>query len=136
MALFTDGEPLDVAKLNSLATSLDSLTATVKIMTNAYNAANKNRTSKVPVVETGFVTATMSAGTKSFPINVNYQSAFGPGENPTVVAMSRTAPKTGQYINVSVTTSSTNPLLWITSNQALSNSRIDWIAVYMKPINT
>jgi len=136
MALFTDGEPLDVAKLNSLATAVDTLKAQVAIMTNAYNAANKNRTARVPIIETGYVMADLAAGTKSFPININYQSSFGPGEYPAVVAMSRSTPKSGQYVDISVTSvSSTNPLLWVTSNQAVTNHRIDWIAVYMKALN-
>lgn len=131
MALFTDGEPLDVAKLNKLATQVDELNAKMAIITNSVNSSNKNRVPAIPIVQTGHVVVNMDgAGTKTEPIA--YSPELFEGNVPKVVASPRSNLKSKQYVSVSVTNITTTPQIVVTTNDKLTNFRIDWIAIYIK----
>jgi hypothetical protein len=136
MALFTDGEPLDVSKLNDIASQLDSLKAQVAIMSSAYNAANKNKVPTIPVIETGSIRIDMDkAGTITRDIDFNASGAFNlSSEVPKIVASPRSELKEKQYVSISIMKVTTNPQIRVTSNDKLSNFLIDWIAIYQREV--
>jgi hypothetical protein len=131
MALFTDGEPLDVSKLNVMASQIDELNAKLAIMTNSVNNNNKNRIPAIPIVQTGHVVVNMEAGTASQPLS-GYTPELFDGNAPKVVACPRSNLKSKQYVSVSVTNITTTPQIVVTSNDKLTNFRVDWIAVYIR----
>lgn len=136
MALFTDGEPLDVSKLNDIASQLDSLKAQVAIMTSAYNAANKNKVPTIPVIETGSIRIDMDkAGTVTKDIDFNTSGAFDlSSEVPKLVASARSGLNSKQYVSISVTNLTKSPKIVVTSNDKLSNFLVDWIAIYQREV--
>jgi hypothetical protein len=130
-SLFTDGEPLDVSKLNTLVTEINDLKATLAIITNSVNNNNKNRIPAIPIVQTGHIVINMEAGTTSQPLS-GYTPELFEGNAPKVVACPRSNLKSKQYVSVSVTNITTTPQIVVTSNDKLTNFRVDWIAVYIK----
>jgi hypothetical protein len=130
MALFTDGEPLDVSKLNSMAAKIDELNATLAMLTKSAGN-NANRIPAIPIVQTGHIVVNIdAAGTKAEPIA--YSPELFNGNVPKIVASPRSNLKSKQYVSVSVIGLTTTPQIVVTTNDKLTNFRIDWIAVYIQ----
>lgn len=55
MTLFTDGEPLDVDKLNKLAEKVQDMEAQFNSFTTRYDSNNKRVVNTVPIISTGAI---------------------------------------------------------------------------------
>jgi hypothetical protein len=135
MTLFVEGEPLDVSKLNKLATDISSLSTKLK-----STMATSNNTAQITVSQSGVQQLSGIGTTISSEIPVQLKSGifnYLDANNPVIV----TATVQGKMEGVVALTISKNPdssntfTIQAVSTKVEKGLKVNWIAVQNKIIN-
>ena len=135
MTLFVEGEPLDVSKLNKLATDISSLSTKLK-----STMATSNNAAQITVSQSGVLQLNGIGTTISSEIPVQLKSGifnYLDANNPVIV----TATVQGKMEGVVALTISKNPdssntfTIQAVSTKVEKGLKVNWIAVQNKIIN-
>ena len=135
MTLFVEGEPLDVSKLNKLATDISSLSTKLK-----STMATSNNAAQITVSQSGVQQLSGIGTTISSEIPVQLKSGifnYLDANNPVIV----TATVQGKMEGVVALTISKNPdssntfTIQAVSTKVEKGLKVNWIAVQNKIIN-